>query len=248
MYMSFRELKQRAKETIQANKSSLYQSAGIYFVFQIILGLLVIPLDNVNENISSFIDIVGPVFIFPIFLANIAMIASICLDKGNEIDTFHYYKKGNFIRAIQGYLVPVIFSFLWMLPFIMLIVLSFFIWPESSIAGNLFVGLLVIGLFILGIYKSLQYSLTPYIMAADDDITAMEALEESKQLLKGKVGKYFLLNLSFIGWALLLPLTLGLISIWLIPYYNATIFEYYLSIKPKEELSQEEISEEETTE
>ena len=42
---------------------------------------------------------------------------------------------------------------------------------------------------------------------------------------------YFLLILSFIGWALLSVLTLGIVGIWAIPYMEATKANFYLQNK-----------------
>lgn len=87
-------------------------------------------------------------------------------------------------------------------------------------------------LFIIpGIVKGLAYSMAPYILADNPNMTAREALRESKRLTDGHKGGLFVLSLSFIGWFLLVPLTLGLIIIWLAPYANATFANYYIAMK-----------------
>jgi uncharacterized membrane protein len=45
----------------------------------------------------------------------------------------------------------------------------------------------------------------------------------------------FLLSLSFIGWALLCILTLGIGFLWLIPYINVSVAKFYQDIKGEEE-------------
>ena len=42
--------------------------------------------------------------------------------------------------------------------------------------------------------------------------------------------EYFLLILSFIGWSILGAFTFGILYIWLIPYMNATMANYYRSL------------------
>ncbi len=87
-------------------------------------------------------------------------------------------------------------------------------------------------LFIIpGIVKGYAYMMAPYILADNPSMTAREALKESKRLTDGNKGELFVLMLSFIGWCLLVPLTLGLIIIWLAPYANATLANYYLAMK-----------------
>lgn len=83
-------------------------------------------------------------------------------------------------------------------------------------------------LFIIpGIIKSLSYSMTPFIMAENPDMTAKEAIEASKQLMDGHKGELFMLGLTFIGWILLCGLTLGIGSFFLNPYMNAAYAAFY---------------------
>lgn len=87
-------------------------------------------------------------------------------------------------------------------------------------------------LFIIpGIVKGFAYSMAPYILADHPDMTAREALRASKIMTDGHKGELFVLSLSFIGWFLLIPLTLGLIMIWLVPYAQATYANYYIAMK-----------------
>lgn len=83
-------------------------------------------------------------------------------------------------------------------------------------------------LFIIpGIIKSLSYSMTPFIMAENPDMTAKEAIEASKQLMDGHKGELFVLGLTFFGWDLLCLLTLGIGTFFLNPYVNAAYAAFY---------------------
>ncbi len=87
-------------------------------------------------------------------------------------------------------------------------------------------------LFIIpGIVKGYAYMMAPYILADHPEMTAREALRESKRITDGHKWELFVLSLSFIGWFLLIPLTLGLIVIWLAPYTHATLANYYIAMK-----------------
>jgi uncharacterized membrane protein len=46
----------------------------------------------------------------------------------------------------------------------------------------------------------------------------------------GHKGEYFLLQLSFIGWALVATLTFGIGFLWLAPYIQATNAAYYRNL------------------
>ncbi len=84
--------------------------------------------------------------------------------------------------------------------------------------------------FIPGIVKAYAYSFAPYILAEHPEMTAREALRESKRLTNGYKGKLFVLDLSYIGWTLLAVCTFGLLYIWLIPYWETAKADYYLEI------------------
>ena len=86
-------------------------------------------------------------------------------------------------------------------------------------------------LFVPGIIKGCAYSQAMYILADDPGIGPMEAIRRSKEMMKGHKMEYFVLCLSFYGWALLGAFTLGILYIWLIPYMNATMANYYRSLK-----------------
>lgn len=86
-------------------------------------------------------------------------------------------------------------------------------------------------LIVPGVIKSYAYSMAPYILAENPNMTAREALKESIRITNGYKSRLFVLQLSFIGWALLVPLTFGLIAIWLVPYMSAATANAYLAIK-----------------
>lgn len=90
-------------------------------------------------------------------------------------------------------------------------------------------------LFVIpGIVKSFAYSMAPYVLAENPTMTAREALRVSKQITQGHKFEIFILQLSFFGWHLLGMITFGLAYIYIIPYMNATMANFYNSIKGAE--------------
>lgn len=88
-------------------------------------------------------------------------------------------------------------------------------------------------LFIIpGIVKSLSYSMATYILAENKGKSALECINESKEMTMGYKMDLFVLGLSFIGWGLLCVITLGIAGIWVIPYMQATYANAYNSLKP----------------
>ncbi len=87
-------------------------------------------------------------------------------------------------------------------------------------------------LFIIpGIIKKYSYSMANYIMAENPDIDALDAITKSREMMRGNKFSLFILKLSFFLWYLLIPFTLGLISIYVTPYIEAATANFYLKIK-----------------
>lgn len=88
-------------------------------------------------------------------------------------------------------------------------------------------------LFVIpGIIKAISYSQAMLIVAENPKTGAKDAINQSKAMMEGHKTEYFVLGLSFIGWYFLLPLTLGILGIWLVPYVTATQINFYNEIKP----------------
>lgn len=89
-------------------------------------------------------------------------------------------------------------------------------------------------LFIIpGIVASYRYAMAPFLMAENEDMTASEAINASKELMDGHKAELFFLDLSFIGWGILNVLTMGIGSIALNPYKNAARVAFYRSLMAK---------------
>jgi hypothetical protein len=92
---------------------------------------------------------------------------------------------------------------------------------------SIFIILWSLLLLIPGIIAAFRYSLCFYILADHPEMGIMEVLNESKRMMKGNKWKMFCLNISFIGWAILGILTLGIGFIWLLPYMEVSIIAFY---------------------
>jgi uncharacterized membrane protein len=61
-------------------------------------------------------------------------------------------------------------------------------------------------------------------------MTANEAITASKEMMNGHKGELFWLSLTFIGWVLLSVLTLGIGTLFLNPYMNASYAAFYRNL------------------
>lgn len=85
-------------------------------------------------------------------------------------------------------------------------------------------------LVIPGIILALSYSLVPILLVKREDLGIIETLKLSRTLMNGHKLDTFVLSLSFIGWAFVGTLTLGIAYIWIYPYMSVTFTKFYLNI------------------
>lgn len=103
-------------------------------------------------------------------------------------------------------------------------------------------------IFIIpGIIKAISYSQIFNIIAEYKDISVTKAMTISKIITRGHKWDLFVLDLSFLGWAILCVFTLGIGSLWLEPYIKMTGINAYHAML-KEALSDGRLKPEDLTE
>lgn len=123
---------------------------------------------------------------------------------------------GSFHDLFQGFRMPgktlalfgleFLFTLLWTLPGMVVFTLlsglvSAFTYDPVILTIFLFIG--YIGFFAYLLNRILRYALAFYLLLDHSDWTARQALRESKTLMVGHRWTYFVLQLSFLGWGLL---------------------------------------------
>lgn len=88
-------------------------------------------------------------------------------------------------------------------------------------------------LLVPGIYWSYCYLMVPYLLAENPYMSTTRAMQLSREMMYGEKWRVFVLQLSFIGWALLGILTFGIGMLFLEPYYQATMAELYAALRSK---------------
>lgn len=145
-------------------------------------------------------NIIIAILIIPLSISVYWFYLSLVRAEGPEISHLFsvYYDSKTFFKLIGLAFVMGIFVFLWSLL-----------------------------LIIPGIIKSISYSQAYFLIKDHPEYTILEAITESKKRMNGHKAKYFLLQLSFIGWAILSLFTLGIGFLWLIPYISASTATFY---------------------
>lgn len=236
MQWTRRELKERAKFSL---KSFYWKSVLVAFVLSLITGGFSTTgsSSDSGESISitgnDFIDGIGGRFtgqamaIIGLGLAIIAVAALLGLllsifvfnplqvgcskyfldaSEGNaNLSNMGYCFKNGYMNVVGAQFLTNLFIFLWSLLFI-----------------------------IPGIVKSYSYRMIPYILAEDPYMSFSEAKQLSMQMMDGEKWDTFVLDLSFILWALLAAITFNIAGIfWVEPYIQFTNAELYRTVRTK---------------
>ena len=96
----------------------------------------------------------------------------------------------------------------------------------AIILVSIIVSLCTCLLVIPGIIMALAYSFVIFIIV-DKGTKGQDALKASREMMKGYKWDYFVFMLSFIRWVILIPFTLGILAIWVVPYMTIAEVIYY---------------------
>ena len=176
----------------------------ITFVFGLISGITQVLLGNeVGSAILNLIGLVLFVLSLPLYWGyQTLFLGAVRGGEATAKDLFEGYNKELFSRVLTTTLLYYVYVFLWSLL-----------------------------LFIPGYIKAFSYAMTPYILKDNPEMKNNAAIEESMRMMDGHKLELFILDLSFIGWALLSLLTCGIGFLWLAPYMNMARVNFYEDLK-----------------
>ena len=177
---------------------------AITFVYGFIIGITQVL--SGDKDSSAILHLIGLVlFILALPLTWGYQTLFLGAVRGGEAtakDMFEGYNKELFSRVLTTTLLYYVYVFLWSLL-----------------------------LLIPGCIKSYSYAMTPYILKDNPEMKNNAAIEESMRMMDGHKLELFLLDLSFIGWAILSILTCCIGFLWLVPYMNMARVNFYEDLK-----------------
>ena len=103
----------------------------------------------------------------------------------------------------------------------------------AGLIQRIMLALFTLLLIVPGIIKAYAYALLPYLLADEkyNDLSYMDLLKKSEEIMKGHKLDLFVFHLSYIGWHILAIFTLGLLEIWIIPYFKTAEVKMLSEIK-----------------
>lgn len=117
---------------------------------------------------------------------------------------FSVFEKKNYMNIVKVMFMQSLYVFLWSLLFV-----------------------------VPGIIKSYQYYMVPYLLAENPEMNYKDALALSTAMTNGEKMNIFVLELSFLGWAMLGSMLCYVGNLFLYPYMNATYAQLYFALKAK---------------
>lgn len=227
------ELKKMARTTLSGKWSTAIGISVLYML--IVFGLSMLSTPFVTQVHNGYFIVLGFVISFIISLITLIFAAGqihffMNMCRGRE------YRIGNLVSAfkmhpdrfiVAGLLLMLLGTVL-MLPVFVLAFLNIFGVPGVAVLLIMIVWL-VVGT-ILMILISLRFALYVMLLLDNPDMGALESLKVSSQYMRGNKGRYFYMQLSFIGWLLLGICSCYVGLLWVIPYMSATQVYFYLDV------------------
>ncbi len=204
------EIKYEARQSLKGEWGKVVGLTFLYFILSTVInfsievyasgGIVNWFNQDYTPPLATILNAIISVILIPLTVAISWFYLDIVREKSPEIpQVFTIYTDAKLaLKAIGTTIMVGIFTFLWSLL-----------------------------LLIPGIIKGLAYSQTFMILKDHPELSVFEAITESRRRMDGYKWKFFLLNVSFIGWAFLCLLSLGIGFLWLTPYYYTTIATFY---------------------
>ena len=204
------------------------------FLVILVLGLLAsigTSLETGSQNLTDMLNLVDPsemdetmelgaavVGTIATVMAVVGMAISLFVGNAADVGLAHYFilntdSKPSFADAFYGFKV----KYLRNIGTLLLVGIKIVLWSCL--------------LLIPGIIKSVEYSIIPYILADDAEITSKEAFRKAKEMMMGNKWRLCKLYISFFGWFVLCVVTCGLGTPFLLPYVSAANAEFYAELK-----------------
>ena len=194
--------------------SELRAEARVALTDKWVMGAVTTLVFGAVSGAASYIPVVGTILVaLPMMYGYSIVMLSVM--RGGEMNIGGLFDGFNdFGRIVGTKLLQAIYTFLWTL-------------------------LLVIP----GIIKNYSYAMTDFILKDQPELANNAAIEKSMAMMDGNKMKLFLLDLSFIGWAILCLFTFGIGFLFLQPYVQSAHAAFYEDLKAQTIVEEEVIIE-----
>ena len=242
--MSISKIRENAREALNGKWGKAACFTLAYLAFFLVAGF-VVGLFGEESLLGSLLDLATSIIQVPIVFG--LTFAFIKLKRNEEVKAFDYLNIGfsNFgrawkigLRLVLKEILPTCVLAVGLC--IMLVGCICVMFEPYAVIKNpiplIIIGAIISLIAIIWLISIvLLYALTTCIAYDNPNMSSLEVVNESAKMMKGNRGKYFLLELSFIGWAILAAFTLGIGYLWLLPYMQVAVICFYEHLLGKNE-------------
>ena len=201
--------KREAKQRMRASVPHFMLVTLVYY-------LLTWGLSTAIGQLTGWISLgMGMLSLFLVILVNLFVIVmnvgfsnyALCLARREETGMGSLFQPFSFAgRSLGVTLLVALFLFLWAMLFTG--AFSLVVGLMATLAYNMdLVAVIAVELYLAGVVLvviiSLRYVMAVFALVDDPDAGVMEAIRRSVRMMRGYKGKYFVLQLSYLGWDLL---------------------------------------------
>ncbi len=219
------ESKLTRKELKTMSKSQIKDNLLILFVFYLLsFAILRFPLFindflNININFPDYFFITRPDILFLSGISGLSGAIILIFYSHLKFSLSHAYLKMTNSEKAKLNMIGIGYNKAWGKSIVLLLLTQIFTFLWSLL------------FLIPGIVKFYSYRMSFLILADNPEMSATEALNKSKQIMQGHKFDLFMLDISFIWWYVLTFITLGIASVYVIPYVSATVTNFYKNLK-----------------
>lgn len=233
MKRSSSELKRIAKGKLLGNYSIPMGAVIIFFVITFIITFFSTfaffrTITTLGYVVSSLCEFIVSILLGVLSAGMSSLFLNFCRNKE--------YKIGDILYGFRNYPDHVIGILILLFLMVLACFLPVIILGALSKAIDLLALKLLLILFeiigvVLSIILMLTYSQSIYLYIDDPHLKVMDALRESKEMMRGNKGRLFYLVISFFGLILLSVLSCYIGMLWIGPYMNTTLSLFYMDLR-----------------
>ena len=198
-----KQLKQEMKELLRSAQVSPRGMTCLYLALVLVLNLADSFMGLMNPGLlGTFISILTG--LMSMVLASGFVMYCMAIRRGERAEYLTLFDGFSFVgKVILLNIVIYLFTFFWSLLFV-----------------------------IPGIIAAYRYRQALYLLLDHPEMGVLECIRESKRLMRGHKAELFILDLSFIGWALLS--IIPFVSVYTLPYTESTYALYYSMLREQD--------------
>lgn len=231
MKRSSKELKALAREALLGQYGALIGAMFLLGIFSIILESVPVTITRNREDTTSLIiqfviTLIISVLVYLLQIGMTVIVLHMTRRQTYGLSDLFYTFRAHPDRFIIVSVIQIGISMILQIPAYIFL----FLYPGDTIKRVLLYLLLLLAGSIVSFIVLLGFTLADLLLIDNENLGAIDAIRQSWAMMHGNKGRFFYLQISFFGLALLCILTLGIGMLWLYPYMMTTEAFFYLDL------------------